>query len=124
MTLRLTGDDVATVTKKWVLKELESAPAVAHDLGKYFFATSTATLGALATLAKLTPPVPGGLRMGILLLFISAGFGIALSIPLPKRVDDDLFELYRVTVRRILVFSVIWLLFWLAGTIWALLFIL
>jgi hypothetical protein len=124
MQLRLKGDDVAKAIRSWVMQELQGAPAIGHELGKYFFTTTTATIGVLATLAKINTTMTTislNLALGLSLLFIAAVAGITLSIPFPARMDDDLFKVYEKTIQRLMIVSGLWLFFWVAGTVWTLL---
>lgn len=125
MSLQLKGDDVATAIRGWISNEIKQAPSFGHDLGKHYFTTTTATIGLVATLAKLDPKFQSTtlqLSIAFAILFAAAITALLLSIPLPRVLgaDADLFLEYNKTISRIVRFSILWLILWVAGALLAL----
>lgn len=125
MALQLRGEDVVTAIRGWIAGEIEKAPSFAHDMGKYYFTTSTATIGAIAALSKLGSQVGVisiHLGLALAILFAAAITGVLLSIPVPRSLtgDMDLFTEYAKTIHRIIFYSVLWLVLWVVGSVYGL----
>lgn len=93
--------------------------------GKVLLHHRNATIGPIATLAKLGAhgnEITIHLGVAQVILFAAAIAGVALSIPVPRSLigEADLFEEYAKTIRRIIFYSGLWVVLWVSGSPWGL----
>jgi hypothetical protein len=119
--MRPRGEDTVSALYDWVKEEIKKAPAIRHDLGKFFFAVTTGTVGVIISVEKLSGSTKVDKSLGISLVCFFAAIIVALLMAIPKvwnlTGETDLFHEYNLYVKRIIQFIVAWFLIWLLGTV-------
>lgn len=120
------GEDVASAIRDWIKEELKNSPRSCHDLGKFFFGVSSASIGIILTLEKLSikPSIDWKLILSLGFIFISMILSLYMVIPIIVRItsDIDLYKLHETQVSKIIYLSILWFISWIFGissSIWA-----
>lgn len=94
------GADTETAAREWLKDEIKGTSKTVTDLGKYFFATSTASVGLLKTLSEIGGNTWTGLEWAAVMLFIaSALLGLWMVLP-PLHQLDARFDILAALRRR------------------------
>jgi len=118
--MKLRGDDTASAVLEWFKEEVKEAQASRHELGKFYFGVSTASMGVIVTIKKLEAPLKMDWTMGAAFVFLALSALIAMVMTSPKTwrlyEDTDLFDEYNKHVRENARFMWVWFLVWGLGT--------
>jgi hypothetical protein len=114
------GEDTASAIRSWVSDEIKGGPGSRWELGKFFFAVFSGTLGIFVSIEKLSGEfcLRPYLAVSLLVLFLSTGVALLLAIPKRWRLraDMDLFHEYSNQSTRIYFQIWIWFILWLLGS--------
>src|SRR4029434_1468168 len=119
--VQLRGEDTATGLRDWIKTEIRESPRLSYDLGKFFFAVSSWTIGALAALEKLNTKsvIDTPLVLSLCVLFLS--IIVALNLARPKKIqvggDTDLLEAYKSQIDKTARQMGAWFLLWVIGAV-------
>jgi hypothetical protein len=114
------GEDIASAVRGWVSDEIKGGPGSRWELGKFFFAVSSGTLGILVSIEKLSGAfsLRPYLAASLLVLFVSTIVALVLAIPKRWRLNAemDLFDEYSTQTKRVYFLIWIWFILWLFGS--------
>ncbi|HYL09338.1 MAG TPA: hypothetical protein VEU31_01250 [Candidatus Acidoferrales bacterium] len=114
--MKLTGDAAGSLILEWLKEDVKRVSSSRHELGKFYFGVSTASMGVIVTLKKLEAPLTIDWRTGAALVFLSASAVIAVVMINPRKwdvgEDTDLFDEYNKQARQIFQFILGWVVTW------------
>jgi hypothetical protein len=117
--MKPTGEDTVSALRDWLKEEFKNAPSSRLELGKFFFAVSTGSLGVLVGFKKLEQYLRIDWATGSSLLLLGISTFVALLMVIPRvwvlRGNTDLFDEHERQVRRLVCFIWLWFAFWLSG---------
>jgi hypothetical protein len=122
-------EDTAAAIRDWVRDEIKRGPGVRVDLGKFFFAVSTISIGFFVTLKKIdtfSSSVRLLDRISIFLMCLSILVALLMILPGFRLLSGppDLSGEYRKHVHRLLAYILLWFVAWFPGVmsgIWSVL---
>jgi hypothetical protein len=117
--MKLEGDQAVAAILEWVKEEVKRVSSSRHELGKFYFGVSTASMGVIVALKKLEAPLRMDWGAGAALAFLAVSAFIAMWMTKPKlwrlRGDTDLFDEHNKHVRQMSQFIWTWFVVWAAG---------
>jgi len=117
--IRLRGQDTADGMREWIRSEIRRGPESRHGLGRFLFGVSSATMGTMVALEKLSDCAKLDWWLGVSLAALLVSAVIALVLAIPKRnsfpVEKALVVLHSEYLERIARFSRWWFVTWLSG---------
>lgn len=122
-------EDRTSAIREWLREEIKRGPGARVDLGRFFFAVSTISIGFFVALKKIDL-LTGRMRLldriSLLLMCLSVLLALLMIIPGFRLLGGkpDLAREYRRQVLRLLVHTLLWFAVWFFGImsgIWSLL---
>lgn len=122
-------EDTTSAIREWLREEIRRGPGARVDLGKFFFAISTISIGFFVMLKKidlLTSSIRLLDRLSLLLMCLSNLVALLMIIPGFRLLSGpaDLSREYQRQVLRLLAYILLWFGLWFVGImsgIWSLL---
>jgi flagellar motor component MotA len=117
--MNLKGDDAVAAIVEWVKEEAKRVSSTRHELGKFYFGVSAASMGVIVSLKKLETPLRIDGSVGMALGFLGVSAIVAMVMTKPRRwrlrEDTDLFVEHHKHVRHTAIFIWTWFLIWEVG---------
>ena len=114
------GEDTAAAVRSWISDEIKGGPGSRWELGKFFFAVSSGTLGTFVSIEKLSGAFALRPYLGVALLILFISTIVALLLAIPKRwklsSDTDLFVEYAAQTSKIYRLIWLWFILWIVGS--------
>jgi len=118
--MKPTGQDSVAGVLEWYKEELKSAPSSRLELGKFFFAVSSASLATIVAFKKLQQTLMIDWCVGSSLFLLGLSSVVAILMVIPRvwvsGGETDLFDEHARQVRHLVRFIWLWFALWLLGS--------
>lgn len=122
MPVKMRGQDTVDGLRAWIMGEIQKAPGVEYDLGKFFFSVSSGMLGIVMAIQKFGVPMKSDIYSYSSLIFLMIAIFIALFMVMPNKMErlngaTDLVEEYQRCVRGVIGKTWLWFFTWALGVV-------
>ncbi len=118
--MRVDGETTTQALMEWYKGYIARYPGLDFDLGKFYFGTSTGTIGAFIAFEKIDTSSSISTLLLTSFLFLSVSLGVSFLLILPAKVNVDenpnIIVIYGKISRRITKIATLWFMTWLVGS--------
>ena len=124
--MNIKGEEAREAIVDWVKEEIKKSPTHVHELGKFFFGVSAATVGFLAMKENFSDEKTFENAQAIVLLIISFCFllitmAISIHMAIPRfwklTGNTNIFVEHQIFVKKSRMLVISWFLLWTIGLV-------